>query len=105
MATYRLSGSGSPEWDGDYVENGLSGPYPKYQLDETHWLRWFSGFGQWITEDTGLSTIGYSGPTGETPDSGPWTLGGSGVGPAPTVSLVTEGGGEGADTSKMFLIF
>lgn len=90
MTNYVVTGAGSTDYNGTYVDQGLdSRSNHYYELDSSHWLA-NSFTGAWVLTDsfnpstivTGI--VSYVNLTGI--DTGTWTTGG-GSPPAPTVSL------------------
>ena len=88
-ADYTVSGAGETGYNGDYVESGTYGGYPRYTLDSSHWI--INDFGnEWLLNESGdsISCPAY----GTNSIEGTWFTYCS-ANPAPTV---TAGGGGGS---------
>lgn len=97
MDTFTASGAGSPDVDGDYPETGVEGGKPYYFLDAaTDFYIYWDGVNWNIETSIGALPGGryyiHTTDTGSTPPLTGWvTTNGTGVNPAPTLSLAATG--------------
>jgi hypothetical protein len=90
---YEVSGAGSSEVNGVYVENGTNGGKPKYEFTNggtTYYLGFDDASSSWLI-GTSLSLYPmmshyYINSSSDTPPSSGWGIGYEGSSPAPTVS-------------------
>jgi hypothetical protein len=85
---YTVSGAGTNEVNGIYVENGTYSLKPLYEFinGSTYYIRYENGFSAWMIWDDSGNYYYYTEDAGDTPPSTGWTPNWPGMPPAPTVS-------------------
>lgn len=95
VGKWLVSGAGSTDYNGSYVETGAYNGKPAYKLDDDHWLWWNTvATNKWVLAPAlGSGDIQYRSDFVADLPGNPWqAVGGSA--PAPSVEVDTSGGGD-----------